>query len=86
MKYFVYLARCKNKSLYIGSCANLKARELKHNAGGGSKYTKQRSPVKIIYFEEFGSLVDARKREAQIKKWSRIKKEKLIQYSHPTKK
>jgi putative endonuclease len=85
MKYFVYLARCCDNSLYIGSCTNIKARELKHNKGGGSLYTKERRPIKIVYFEVFDTLVQVRRREAQIKRWTRIKKENLVKYGHPTK-
>jgi len=77
MKYFTYLARCKDSSLYTGSCINIKAREIKHNKGDGAKYTKYRRPVKIVYFEEFDSLTEARRRESQIKRWARIKKKNL---------
>ncbi len=79
MKYFTYLARCNDDSLYTGYCSNLKNREEKHNKGEGAKYTKQRRPVKIIYFEEFDSIQEAMKREKQIKKWSKKKKMKLTQ-------
>ena len=85
MGYLIYLARCNDNSLYTGSCTNIIAREKRHNKGEGSKYTKLRRPVKIIYFEEFDTLVEARRRERQIKGWSRIKKENLIKYGHPTK-
>ncbi|PIQ67785.1 hypothetical protein COY25_02865 [Candidatus Uhrbacteria bacterium CG_4_10_14_0_2_um_filter_41_7] len=78
MKHFVYLARCKDNSLYTGTCVDIQAREDKHNAGTGAKYTRAKRPVKIIYFEEFKTLSDARKREAEIKKWSKSKKEELI--------
>ncbi len=85
MEYYVYLARCSDNSLYTGSCKDTKARELKHNQGDGAQYTKMRRPVKIIYFEKFSTLVEARRREIQIKKWSRIKKENLVKHGHPTK-
>lgn len=83
MKHFTYLARCNDHSLYTGTCLDLQAREDKHNKGEGAKYTRQRRPVKIIYFEEFGSLSEARKREAQIKSWTKVEKENLIKYGHP---
>jgi putative endonuclease len=85
MSYFAYLARCCDGSLYTGSCTNIKAREIKHNEGEGARYTRKRRPVKIIYFEEVATLVEARRREAQIKGWTRIKKENLAKYGHPTK-
>jgi putative endonuclease len=46
--------------------------------GGGSSYTAKRRPVRLVYNEEFSSLDAAVKRERQIKKWSRAKKEALI--------
>lgn len=63
----------------------MNAREKRHNEGRGAKYTRLRRPVKIIYFEEFETLVDARRREAQVKTWSKIKKERLVKGQHPTK-
>jgi putative endonuclease len=83
--YYIYLARCNDNSLYTGSCKNITNREIKHNKGEGAQYTKQRRPIKIIYYEEYDTLFEAIKREKQIKKWSRIKKENLIKYGHPTK-
>ena len=77
-KYYIYLARCKDKTIYTGYTTDLKNRELKHNSGEGAKYTKSRRPIKIIYWEEFTSLGEALKREAEIKSWSKIEKEKLI--------
>mgnify|MGYP001575312054 CR=1 FL=1 len=77
-KYYFYLARCSDNSLYSGSCIDIKKREAKHNQGTGAKYTRSRRPIKIIFFEEFQTLVEARRREAQIKGWTKIKKENLI--------
>ena len=68
MKYFVYLARYAAKSLYIASCTNLKSRENKYNKGKGAKYKRKRRPVKIVYFKECDTLIEARKREVQIKR------------------
>lgn len=77
-KYYVYLARCKDRTLYTGYTVDLKDREIKHNAGEGAKYTRNRRPIKIVYSEEFDTMSEAMKREAEIKKWPRIKKEELI--------
>lgn len=85
MNYFVYLARCCDESLYTGSCNNIQAREIKHNEGEGAQYTRLRRPVKIVYFERVSTLIEARRREAQIKGWTRVKKENLVKYGHPTK-
>ena len=78
MPYYFYLARCADGSLYCGSCVDIQARESKHNDGKGAKYTRSRRPIKIIYHEEFAALVGARRREAQVKTWSKAEKENLM--------
>jgi putative endonuclease len=77
-KYYCYLARCSDDTIYTGYTNDLKNRELKHNSGQGAKYTKYRKPVKIVYWEEFESKNEALKREAAIKSFSKVQKEKLI--------
>ncbi len=78
MLFYTYIAKCNDNSLYTGYCKNLVSREKKHNLGKGAKYTRQRRPVKIIYYEKFRSRIEAMRRERQIKRWSKIEKEKLI--------
>ncbi len=79
MPHFVYLARCRDDSLYVGTCVDLKAREALHNAGTASKYTRSRLPVAFVYHEEYETLSEARKREAAMKKLSRTEKLALLQ-------
>ncbi|MBT3349333.1 GIY-YIG nuclease family protein [bacterium] len=79
MKYYFYLARCSDESFYAGYTKNIEEREKTHNAGKGAKYTASRRPVKIIYWEKFETQKEAMQREIEIKKWTRTKKEKLIQ-------
>ena len=69
MPHYFYLARCGDGSLYAGTCVDIVAREAKHNAGTGAKYTRAHLPVKIIYTEKFELLTEARKRENQLKKY-----------------
>jgi len=79
MPHFFYLARCNDDSLYAGSCIDVKKRETTHNRGDGARFTRARRPVKIIYYEQFATLLEARRREAQVKGWTKAKKEKLVQ-------
>ena len=79
MQHYFYLARCSDGSLYAGYTNNIQKREKTHNAGKGAKYTAGRKPVKIIYWEGFETKSDAMRREIEVKKWNRIKKEKLIE-------
>jgi predicted GIY-YIG superfamily endonuclease len=83
MPHYFYLARCNDDSLYSGTCINLEEREATHNAGKGAKYTRAKGPVKFVYHEEFETLSEARKREAEVKKMSKIEKEKLASEISP---
>jgi putative endonuclease len=76
--YFVYILECSDGSLYIGSTRNVENRIKAHNSGKGAVFTSQRRPVRLVYKEPFPCLEFAVKRERQIKKWSRGKKEALI--------
>jgi len=77
-EWFFYVVECCDKSLYSGITNNIEQRIEKHNSGTGAKYTASRRPVKLIYLEKFPNQSEARKREIQIKNWSRIKKDRLI--------
>lgn len=78
MPHFVYLARCNDDSLYVGTCVDLAAREALHNAGKASKYTRSRLPVTFVYHEEHPTLSAVRTREAAMKKLSRTEKLRLL--------
>lgn len=78
MPHFVYLARCADGSFYTGTCVDLKARETKHNDGTGARYTRGRRPISFVYHEECGTLSEARKREAEIKRMERGEKIRLV--------
>lgn len=77
--YFVYILECADKSLYVGWTNNLEKRIHSHNhTKSGAHYTKIRRPVKLKYFEKFRLLSKSRKRENEIKSWTREKKLELI--------
>jgi len=78
MKYFTYVVRCNDDSLYTGYTKDLINRINVHNAGMGAKYTRARLPVRLIYFEEFDSITKAMWRELEIKKMTRKQKLNLI--------
>jgi len=78
MSHLFYLARCRDGSLYSGYTHNLFEREKSHNSGKGAKYTASRRPVEIIYSENFTNKSDALRREAAVKKLSRMEKLKLV--------
>jgi len=65
MKY-TYVLLCSDKKHYIGSTNDLKRRFLKHKKGQ-VQATKNRLPVKLVYYEACLSLVKARRREKYFK-------------------
>ena len=78
MLWYTSILLCKDKSYYVGITNDLEKRVALHNSGKGSKYLLSKIPVMLIYSEEHINKSEARKREIQLKGWSRIKKEKLI--------
>lgn len=76
--YYAYFLKCADGSLYAGFTDNLSRRVQRHNAGKGSKYTRSRLPVTLVYYEEFLTEREARSREWHLKKLSRQEKLRLI--------
>ncbi|OHB14667.1 MAG: hypothetical protein A2431_00460 [Candidatus Zambryskibacteria bacterium RIFOXYC1_FULL_39_10] len=76
--YFVYIIECKDKSLYTGITNDLERRFSEHKKGNGGHYTSAKQVEKIVYSEEHPDRSSALKREAEIKKLTRAKKEALI--------
>ncbi len=76
--YFVYLLECENGALYTGITTDLARRFAEHAAGKGGHYTRAHPPVRIAYSEKQPDRSAALQREAQIKKWKRSEKLKLI--------
>ena len=73
------MIRNSAKKLYIGVTDNPKQRLAYHNKGRGALFTKRDSKFELVFLENYPTLAEARKREIQIKKWRRDKKEKLIE-------
>jgi putative endonuclease len=77
--WFIYILLCKDGSYYTGSTNDVEKRFKDHLEGRGARYTKSHKPIEVIYREEFKSKSVALKREAELKKWSKAKKVKLVQ-------
>ena len=72
------MLRCADDTLYCGITNDLEKRLAAHNAGTAAKYTRTRTPVKLVYSETCADRSTASKREMQIKKLTREKKLALI--------
>jgi len=77
-KWFVYVVRCADNSLYTGIAKDVSRRCQQHNAGTASRYTRSRRPVKLVYEEARPSQTSALKREAAIKAMTRRGKLAMI--------
>ncbi|MFM2368596.1 MAG: hypothetical protein RL619_896 [Bacteroidota bacterium] len=76
---FVYILRCSDTSYYTGVTSNLESRMFKHNTGFyPDSYTFNKRPLELVFYCEFTDINLAIETEKQIKKWSRAKKEALI--------
>ncbi|NCO44020.1 GIY-YIG nuclease family protein [Candidatus Berkelbacteria bacterium] len=76
--WFVYIIICCDKTYYTGITTDLSRRITVHNSGKGARYTAQRRPVTLVWYEMLHNQSDTRKREIIIKDWRREKKEILI--------
>ena len=80
--HFVYIVRCADGTLYTGYARDPGAREKVHNSGRGARYTAGRRPVHLVYWESFASISDALRRERQLKRLRRARKEALLATSN----
>jgi putative endonuclease len=78
MPAWFYILRLRSGTLYLGATNNLEERYKAHLAGKACRTTKFDAPVGLVHSERFDTFSEARKREAQIKRWSRAKKEGLV--------
>lgn len=75
---YVYLLQASDGNLYTGWTNNLDQRYRTHCRGRGSKYTRTKKRLKLVYVETFDDRSQAMQREWQIKQLSRKQKLALI--------
>lgn len=79
MPYYTYILECVDKTLYVGSTNDLVKRLHSHNnLKSGAHYTKIRRPVTLKYKEEFKTYSEARFREGELKRLTRVEKLNLF--------
>lgn len=85
MLYTVYILRTSSNTLYIGQTNNLEKRikEHKSKTTKSAKYIKYFSSFKLVYSEKCQTRTEALKRERQLKKWTKAKKETMINTCRP---
>jgi len=78
MTTWFYILRLRSGSLYAGATEDVERRYREHQSGEACRTTKIDPPEALLYREEFSDFSAARKREAQVKRWTRDKKMALI--------
>ena len=82
--FFVYiLSNWCDSVLYIGVTSNLPKRLYEHRNGLGDGFSKRYNTHKLVYYEYTNDVYSAISREKQLKKWSRSKKNYLIETQNP---
>lgn len=77
--YFVYILKCSDNTYYTGVTNNLERRLFEHNSGINKEcYTFFRRPLELVFYETFNDIDIAITYEKKIKKWSKAKKEAMI--------
>lgn len=75
--WYVYIIECQDGLYYTGMTWNINQRLEQHKSGKGSRFTAKHGFKELKYLEEFTDIEEARRRETQLKDFSRKKKEVL---------
>jgi putative endonuclease len=85
MQGFVYiLSNQKNGTLYIGASSNLTKRIYEHKNKAVPGFSQKYKLTRLVYYEVFDNVLEARSRERQLKKWKRDWKINLIEKDNPS--
>ena len=72
------MLRCGDRSLYTGITNDLAKRLVRHRAGTASAYTRARRPIQLVYQERQPDRSAALRREAALRRLSRVEKLALL--------
>jgi len=77
--FWVYILRCSDGSYYVGHTDDLEKRVGEHQSGAIPGYTTNRRPVSLVFASDTVTRDQAILTEMRVKRWTRAKKEALIQ-------
>ena len=81
--YYAYIVAIRSRTLYVGFTSDLQTRVMQHRNGIYEGFTSTYHCNRLVWYERFGSPIEAISREKQIKRWSRSKKITLIERENP---
>jgi putative endonuclease len=83
-RYFVYILTNRHCGvLYVGVTNDLHRRIFQHRSKAVPGFTREYGVVRLVYFEEYASITEARARERSLKRWRRAWKLALIDKVNP---
>ncbi len=77
-RWFVYVVRCADETLYVGIARDVAARLAAHEAGRGARYTRGRGPLRLLATRRCASQGDALRLELALKALPRADKLRLL--------
>ena len=77
-KFYVYMVRCRDGSLYTGYTSDLDRRIKEHHNSRGARYLKGKMPLKLVWCKEYKYYKRAVQKERRVKKMTRRQKEELV--------
>ena len=77
------LASQRNGTLYVGVTSDLVRRVWQHQTGVFHGFTHEYRVHMLVYFERHATMIEAIRREKQIKEWKRAWKTALIESTNP---
>ena len=81
--YVYIMASQRNGTLYVGATSDLVKRVWEHRTGMVRGFTKQHGCKRLVWYESYDDLEEARRRELQMKKWKRMWKLSTIDAMNP---
>jgi len=81
--FFVYMVRCVDGSLFTGVAADPDGIVAEMNRGKGPAYASTRTPVFLVYREEYMNERDAERRAQSIRRMGRAEKEHVLAMANP---
>jgi putative endonuclease len=83
-RFFVYiLANRRKGTLYVGLTNDIRRRMVEHKRMLVAGFTRLHRVDRLMYAEEYASILEARARERSLKRWRRAWKIALIEKTNP---
>ena len=84
-RFFVYVLANRPKGvLYVGVTSDLARRIFEHRTKAALGFTSKYGLMRLVYYEEYASILEARAREYALKRWRRAWKFELVEKVNPS--